>query len=325
MLSAEDILHAHLKLAAFPLPGFLRHVFQPSDDRHTVPCSVAVVNKALAGVFRRIVGQGGAGYRTAHDGLVAAKGDGATALFQLAHLDDDAIVERQGVGIFLRRLAGDAMHPVAIDDVLWHESDEPVARSIVAPVGIGNARGQILCIVDVRKGPCIRLCHIDHPRVGRDRLEDEREIHLAVGRDGVGLGQGDDRRPFHSVILAVGAQRGGGGEGNGISRLMLWHFQVEEHLGAVIVDGDFGDADDGHVDVARHDLVPHFRLCLRHHCHKEEQQGDDGLPVCHNCIDVSLLIGVAGVLELQEFRQWSWYYIDGVIVPWYHIVGVYGS
>ena len=189
ILRAEDILQAHLKLTAFALPHFLRHILQPSNNRHAVACPIAIVHKTLARVFRRIVGQGGAGYRTTRDGLVVANGDGAQALFHLAHLDVDAIVECQGISILLLRLADDVMHPIAKDDVFWREAYEPVARGLVAPVSIGNACGQVLRIVNIGKEPSIRLCHIDHPRVGRNWLEDKREVHLAVCRDFVRLGQ----------------------------------------------------------------------------------------------------------------------------------------
>ena len=279
MLSAENILHAHLKLTAFALPVFLRHILQPSNNRHAVTSPIAVVHKTLACVLSRIVRQGGADYRTAQDGLVFANGDGAQALFHFAHLDVDTVVEHQGIGILLLRLADDVMHLAVIDDVLWREADEPVARGFVAPIGINNARRQVLCVADVGKGPCIRLGHIDHPCVDWDRLKDKREVHLAIGRDGIGFGQRYHRCPLHGKLLPVGPKCWFCSEGDGVSRLLLRHFEVEEHLRAVIVNRHFGDADDGHVDIARHYLIPHFCLCVSHHGYKSKQDGDNSLLV----------------------------------------------
>ena len=105
LLTIEDILNMCLKFAAMFLPEFLRHILQPTDNRHAVACSIAVIDKALAHVFRWIVRKGSPSDRTACDGFGVANGDGAFALLHLPHFDQDVIVKRQGIGILLLHLS----------------------------------------------------------------------------------------------------------------------------------------------------------------------------------------------------------------------------
>ena len=184
-------------------PCLLRHVLHPTDDGHAVLRVVAVIDEARSLVFCRIVRQGGTCYRTTGNSLVFSDGNLAQAFLHFADTDSRAIAERQRIGIFLFCLSDDVPHLMIIYDMLLGESYQPVARCLIAPVGIGNARGLAVSIVHVGNAPRIGLSHAYQICILGDRLEDERKIHFAACRDYVGLGQRDNCGSFHGVCLPV--------------------------------------------------------------------------------------------------------------------------
>ena len=136
MFSGEDIIDANTKLPA-EFPCLFRHILQPSDDGHAVAHLVVVVSKTFAEVFCGIVGQGGSSDDTANGRFLVADGDGASSLLHFAHSDNSTVVEHQRIGIFLFRLADDVPHLVVEDGMLLGKAYHPVARRLVAPVGVG--------------------------------------------------------------------------------------------------------------------------------------------------------------------------------------------
>ena len=79
-----------------------------------------------------------------------ADGNCANTFLKFADANRRAVGEGQRVGILLFGLAGDVPHLITIDDVVRRKANEPVARRVVAPIGIGNAVGHTVSIADVQ-------------------------------------------------------------------------------------------------------------------------------------------------------------------------------
>ena len=84
-----------------------RHVLQPANYRNAVAIGKVGVNKAIAVVFLRIVGQIVRYNRAAHNRLSAVDGEGANAFLQLSYLDSLAVGRLYCVAAFLRGSALD--------------------------------------------------------------------------------------------------------------------------------------------------------------------------------------------------------------------------
>ena len=134
----------HDTLNSPPFPLLWGHVLQPAYDGHAVAIPVAVVCEARAKVFLRIVGQSLSIDSAARYRFLLIDGNATQPFLLLADFDGCAIADGQRIGILLLRSGNDVPYHVVIDDMIRRDAYEPVARLLVAPVGICKSAHSIL-------------------------------------------------------------------------------------------------------------------------------------------------------------------------------------
>ena len=153
---------------------------------------------------------------------------------------------------------------------------QPVARFVVAPVGVGDAVGQSVAAAEVADHPAAGLyqVHLLHA-VGNGR-EGQHEVERGC-RHGVLLAQLYHSGILHGVLLPVGFQVGVLGYPNPLACHVV---DVNDHIRAVGQEVHLCHADGALcVVIARHDIVPNGFLCLSRHPDEGKQCGDDDLLV----------------------------------------------
>ena len=268
----KDIIKTDLEFAAC-FPGMLRHILQPADDGHAVVI-VAVIDKAHAQVLCGIVGQGCFGDGAATDGFPVADSDVALAFLQFVNLDGQATCKHEAISILLLCLAHNIPHLVIINNVIRREADKPFARSLVAPVSVGDAIRQVVSIAEMTVFPSPWLYYVKGLYLLRHRLKDECEVKR-VCRQCISVVESYHCGIFDGVLFTVSFYKGALGY---TYPRPLPIFDTQPYFCAVGEDSYLCDFAPIHVSIANDYVVPDFLvlLCPARRCYEGEQDSDDG-------------------------------------------------
>ena len=135
----EDVVVAYFKFTLLPL--LFRHIFQPSHESDGFTHAITIVLDAPTRIFLWIVRQCSRGNRATSNRFQTGYLDGTDTFLHLAHLDGNgycSVAHHQSVSVFLFRLTDNLPKLVCIDDTFRSETDEPITRSLVAPIGVIN-------------------------------------------------------------------------------------------------------------------------------------------------------------------------------------------
>ena len=84
-----------------------------------------------------------------------------------------------GISALLLCLQSDAPYSAVVNKVILAHAKHPVARAVVAPVGVGNAFLLGIAVADVVDGECSRHVECQGLNVLWQRIEDHVEVKLA--------------------------------------------------------------------------------------------------------------------------------------------------
>ena len=129
-------------------------------------------------------------------------GDATLTLLQLIHLNDGAVCECQAISVFLFILTGDVPYLIVIYNVVGGETYEPVARGLVAPVGVVDTVGHVIGIANVQVHPAARFNNVHHLGVLWHRLEDKGEVKH-IGRQRISIVETYDGGILDGILLAA--------------------------------------------------------------------------------------------------------------------------